>query len=494
MARFINLPIAFCLPAADVLALVEGRTILAMSRIFVNPGREFALYPDRDAYNPLAIEQYYHADFLPTARQALVQENSDRVQIHAWAKCDRCEILDREELDILPIIAEHAVWTTTALEEIIRQRGRIFLAYLRVYRLPEPREIPARSKQRYVSLEEALTVTTRLPVLSDTFFARRIREIQTRQVPQHGELEQLYTQIVAIADSNLAAKQIEFDLKRCLGWTKATPPQSLDSDSMWIEQIDRVGNSSDGHQFEGLVRQSLFKLGFRYTQDRPQASLDPEKTGGAAGLDFYADFPYGIVGKCKASQSETVPSSVISQLIYLGNHHLQHDYNACIKLVLAAGTLTQDALTTAVNNRISILRPETLQKLVQMQATYPNSIDLFRLKACLQNAYGFADEKVEQYLATVRQEIEVRSRLVCLVEQHLAATGEPSATLEAIRALYAANSPPKPLSVDELYEHLIELASPLTGYLGREPSSSDRGDRFYFLRPLVAPNSLADIQ
>ncbi|PSO99903.1 MAG: DUF1802 domain-containing protein, partial [Cyanobacteria bacterium SW_6_48_11] len=85
---------ALPLPAPDIEALIQGRTIAAMPGRFIDPGKQFALYPGDTSINALPLEQYYCPGFLPTAQQALANLDSETVSIQAWAKCDRCEILD----------------------------------------------------------------------------------------------------------------------------------------------------------------------------------------------------------------------------------------------------------------------------------------------------------------------------------------------------------------------------------------------------------------
>jgi hypothetical protein len=43
---------------------------------------------------------------------------------------------------------------------------------------------------------------------------------------------------------------------------------------------------------------------------------------------------------------------------------------------------------------------------------------------------------------------------------------------------------PQPLKYEEMHHILIELSSPLTGYLGRIKGDNWQSDRFYFLRNL----------
>ncbi len=61
MNQQFSIPTALCLHAPDIEALIQGRTIAALPRMFIRPGQRFALYP---------------AD--------------SSVSIKAWAKCELC--------------------------------------------------------------------------------------------------------------------------------------------------------------------------------------------------------------------------------------------------------------------------------------------------------------------------------------------------------------------------------------------------------------------
>ena len=58
-----------------------------------------------------------------------------------------------------------------------------------------------------------------------------------------------------------------------------------------------------------------------------------------------------------------------------------------------------------------------------------------------------------------------------------------SFTVTETRVHYNATHNPK-LNDEVVHDLLIELSSPLTGYLGRIKGSDWKGDRFYFLRDL----------
>jgi hypothetical protein len=246
-----------------------------------------------------------------------------------------------------------------------------------------------------------------------------------------------------------------------------------------------VGNSSDGNQFERLVRKSFIKLGFTCSNSNSKANLDPEKVGGAGGVDFYCEYPYPVVGECKATKSEKVPSSTPGQLIQLGKNHLQEHFDSCVKIILAAGELTKDALLTTQNNHMNVITPETLEKLVELQSNYQGCVNLLELKQCLQQEpFGLADDKVNSYISKIEQDIQLRSHLVQLVKNYLQNSNLDSTGVEALHGAYFSSQPPQPLLEKEMHEILIELSSSLTGYLGRIKGADWKSDKFYFLRDL----------
>jgi hypothetical protein len=422
--------------------------------MFIRPGQRFALYP---------------AD--------------SSVSIKAWAKCELCQILD--ETKPLDILSKLTIWTPKGLKEILQKQQYLFLAYLRVYQLPQLQEISVNPNiqeklGKFVSLPNSLTVSEANPVLNDRTFAQRKRQLEKLEPALHHELEELQSAIASLTISQPAARQLDDDIKVFLGWSSDKPTNSLDLDLPWIHQIAEVGNSSDGHTFEKLVRRGLLKLGFT------GSGLNPDATGGAGGMDFYAEQPYPIVGECKATKTEKVTDGTPAQLLKIGMNHLgKFQYDNSIKLIVAAGELNIYALRTATENQMNVISPETLQKLVELQAHYKNSINLLELKEYLQQApFGLAEDKINTYIDKVEQSIRLRSHIIQLVKNHLEKTGDVNVGVDALHIAYIYGSPPESLKNKELYEILIELSSPLTGYLGRIKGSDWNSDRFYFLRDL----------
>ncbi|MEO1429116.1 MAG: hypothetical protein AAFS12_15380 [Cyanobacteria bacterium J06632_19] len=58
--------------------------------------------------------------------------------------------------------------------------------------------------------------------------------------------------------------------------------------------------------------------------------------------------------------------------------------------------------------------------------------------------------------------------------------------IEYISGSYDVSNPPKIiLNIQEMHEILLELSSPLTGYLGRIKGTDWKTDKFYFLHDLA---------
>lgn len=144
---------------------------------------------------------------------------------------------------------------------------------------------------------------------------------------------------------------------------------------------------------------------------------------------------------------------------------------------------------------MNVMHPETLQRLTEMKARYPGSIDLLKLKACLQQEpYGEgADEKIGRFIEETFVQLKIRSAVIEAVKLCLENAGQESIGADAVCAAYAALASfglPN-LSMGEVHDVLIELSSPVAGYLGRTQANNGR-ELFYFLRELyVEDNNLS---
>jgi hypothetical protein len=382
----------------------------------------------------------------------------------------------------LEALSRLTIWATEGLQQALLQRPRIFVAHLRVYRLPQPLEVPVHNQQRqFVPLLRSLSVTESSPVLSDRIFNQRRRQLEKLEPPLHPELEELQSAIAQL--NNSSAQQLAHKISQFLGWTSQTHTQPADPKFAWINTIADLGDRSKeldekksnyqaGTDFENIVRQSLEFLGF---------TVDEAYKGGAGGLDLFCSKPYPLVGECKAGKG--IPSRSAEELIKLGGMRLDEaQFQTAAKLIIGPGKPSKDVLTASQKFRISIINPMTLQKLVELEAKYPGSINLITLKDYLEP--GQIDYKIDEYIQKVESDIKLRSQIVQAVKQ-LGDPGSEHLTVE-IRVQYNAVYAKEPIpKLDDLKVHelLVELSSPLTGYLGRR-KGSDGIDRFYFLRDL----------
>jgi hypothetical protein len=480
------IPTALCLPTPDIEALIQGRTIVALPRMFIRPGQQFSLYPANYSTIPLSVERYYRSNFLPIAQTAFKLLSSEKVLIKAWAKCEQCEILD--ETKSLEVFSQLTICTKEGLEEIIRQRQHIFITYLRVYQLPYPQEVAVNPNiqekvGKFISLP--VTVSDTKPVLSDRIFNQRKHQLQNLQPPLHPQLEELQSALISLATTNPAAKQLEQDINVFLGWSSEQFVKQIDSDLAWINDIAKLGDRSieeqeekksnyqAGTDFEIIVRRSLEFLGFK---------VEEAYKGGAGGLDLFCSQPYPLVCECKAGK--LIPSRTVEELLKLGGMHLgKSQLLSSAKLIIGPGKPSPDTLKASKEWEVSIINAMTLQKLVELKAKYPGSINLVELKQYLET--GQIDNKIDEYINQVEKQITLRSHIIKAVKE-LGESERGHQTVE-IRVQYnAVFAKEKMLKLEDEVAHdlLIELSSPLTGYLGRIKGKDWTTDRFYFLRDL----------
>ncbi|MTJ55092.1 DUF1802 family protein [Anabaena sp. UHCC 0253] len=498
---------ALCLPAPDVEALIQGRIIAAIPRTLLDLGKTFALYPVE--ISTAAIDRYYHPSFLPIAKTAweksyhpsmLLQPeqlsliptqkqlqlplSESKVLIKAWAKCELCEMPDKTKP--LDILSQLTIWKPEIFEEILQKRPHFFLAYLRVYHLDKPYEIPAIPNiqdklGKFIGLPN-ISASEDKPVLSDQIFLQRKYQLQNLEPPLHPKLEELQSALSQIANNNPAAQQLENEIKVFLGWSNEPTTNTIDADLAWIKTIASLGDRSiefeekknsyqAGTDFENIARDSLDFLGFK---------VENAYKGGAGGLDLYCSQPYPLVCECKAGKS--IPSGTIEELLKLGGMHLGADkFLNSPKLVIGPGNATSDTQKSSKEWKVSIIKAMTLQKLVELKAKYPGAINLIELKEYLEP--GQIDDKINEYIDKIEKEIKLRSLIIQAAKDIPKSNNQIAVTVMEIRTQYNAIN--KSNLTDEIvHDLLIELSSPLIGYLGRETGDDCKTDKFYYLRDL----------
>ncbi|MCC5620086.1 DUF1802 family protein [Nostoc sp. CHAB 5715] len=461
MNQQFSIPTALCLPVPDIEALIQGRTIAALPRMFIRPGQRFVLYP---------------AD--------------SSASIKAWAKCELCQILD--ETKPLDILSKLTIWTPKVLKEILQKQQYLFLAYLRVYQLTQLEEISVNPNiqeklGKFISLPNSLTVSEANPILNDRTFAQRKHQLEKLEPSLHPELEELQSAIASLTISQPGAKQLDDDIKVFLGWSSDKLIKQPDLDLAWINDIAKLGDRSiekdegksnyqAGTDFEDIARRSLDFLGFK---------VEANCKGGEGGFGLFCSQPYPLVCECKAGKS--IPDRAVEELDRIGRRHLKENYLQAVRLIIGPGKPTKNLKESAEISKISIINVMTLQKLVEFKAEYPGAINLVELQQYLEP--GQIDYKIDEYIDKAQRDIKLRSQIIIAVKELSEQDNEtskathPSFTVTEIRVHYNATHNPR-LNDEVVHDLLIELSSPLTGYLGRIKGSDWNSDRFYFLRDL----------
>lgn len=135
------------------------------------------------------------------------------------------------------------------------------------------------------------------------------------------------------------------------------------------------------------------------------------------------------------------------------------NFSKSAKLIIGSGKPTKQFEDAAKVQGMAIINPETLEKLVKLQSQHRNSVDLFKLTGYLKS--GLANDELEKYITQVETEIGLRSQIVQAVKQ-LSEPGNNHLT----NAMFAAAQSSR-LDDHSVHDLLVEVSSPLTGYLGR---------------------------
>ena len=450
MTETVFLANALCLPSADLQALVQGKMVTVMPWNFLSPGQSFALY----------------------------SEGENNTYARFWARCELCKSIDNPKL--LNALSNLTIWRKQLLESKLLQRGFLFLAYLRAYEIPQPIQVLTQAEGEFLPLDEPTMVLASSPILSEIVFRNYVRKLDEIRPSVHPELEEFQNIVSQFISINPAAKLLDEDIRALLGWSTDLKEIQFNSDMQWITSIVSLGNRSKeldegksnyqaGTDFENIVQRSLDFLGF---------TVDQAYKGGAGGLDLFCSSPYPLVGECKAGKK--IPSGTTEELIKLGGMRLgTNRFLASAKLIIGPGNPTPDVLTAAAEWKVSIINPMSLQKLVELKAKYPGSIDLIELKKYLEP--GQIDHKIDEYVEKVLGEIRLRSHITQILKEYLEKFKAIDVDVNTLFGVYCGSNPPQVLTPQAFYKILIELSSPLTGYLGRREGS----DRFYFLRDLL---------
>jgi hypothetical protein len=473
------------LPAYDMELLNSGKLISVPFKQTLKQGQEFWLYPCQQLPLELGLDEYYQPKYLNAAKAAFSKYTDTPIQIQAWGRAEYHWHIHPSSKCFLPQIAQSTIWNLSALENIFEQYQILKLLFLRVYRLAQPCIVNVLTQPGtyyWASSEDKVVQASKndISVVSASSFEQRKSLLMSGEPYPFLALEALQLQIDSSNNDNIETKNFSHRIKNFLGWTN----QKLVAQPMpqWINEISAKGNRSlqeddgtsnyhAGTAFENSVRDSLGFLGFK---------IDHSHKGGAGGLDLFCSEPYPLVGECKSGKK--IPNDTAVQLLNLGTIRLNNkeEFSRSVKLIIGPGEPTEQLKKAAKVHGMAIINPSTLEKLVKLHYRYP--IDLFRLKDYLVD--GQADDEVDKFITQVIQSIKLRLYIIKLVKKFLEDSHDSDAEIAQLHAVYIYSGPPQPLKREEMNEILIELSSPLTGYLGRK-KGSEGSDRFYFLRDLL---------
>ncbi|CAN1213466.1 DUF1802 domain-containing protein [Tumidithrix helvetica PCC 7403] len=435
---------ALRLPSGVLSSLESGSITAIHAHSFNRPKQDFALCSD----DPEASE----------------------VKISAWARCEGSQQFS--EKDKCDILAARLQIPIESFQNALEQNGFIWLSYLRVYHLPSPIIIKNSTKGVFIALENRIYINELQPVLDDITYEKRKREVENLEPPEPLDIQiQKMLEAVEI--------QCKMESLKKLDWIKEITTKGNRS----IEEDKSKSNYQAGTEFENIVKQSLEFLGF---------TVDITHKGGAGGLDLFCSKPYSVAGECKAGRSKS--DKAVEQIDRIAKRILKENYLLASGLIILgsgdepSNQLVDSAISSKVTGsiKINIIKAMTLQKLVKLKAKYDGAIDLFELKKYLQG--GQIDEEIDKYIQKVEGEINLRSHIIQSVKELMNQPGEDYLNASAVRVQYNAifgKDVNSILNDRATHELLVELSSPLAGYLGREKSNSNwRSDRFYFLRDL----------
>jgi hypothetical protein len=480
------------LPAFDVEMLALGKLIVVPFKQFQPEGKASWLYPCQQLPNNLSLEEYYQPEYLAKARNSWAKYSTYPIHLKFWARCEYQWRINPEQKDILPKIAQSTIWNLTALENIFEQQKVLKLLILRVYHLSKPCIVntPTDTGSFYWTKSEDIISNANendIAVVSDSSFSQRKSLILSGNISPYQNIEALQFQCENISETNRDIENLNHDIKQFLGWYSVPPIPKLDQSLAWIKTIaalgdrsieleDKKSNYQAGTDFENISRQSLEFLGFK---------VENAYKGGAGGLDLYCSQPYPLVCECKAGKS--IPDRAVEELDRIGKRHLQENYLQSVRLIIGPGEPTKNLKESAQISKVSIIKAMTLQKLVELKAKYPGAINLLELKQYLEP--GQIDDKINEYIAKIEKEIKLRSHIIQVLKNYLQLSKNEPIGVEVLHAIYRTSNLPqnledRELEDRELYDILIELSSPLTGYLGRIKEDDWKKDRFYYLRDL----------
>jgi hypothetical protein len=333
-------------------------------------------------------------------------------------------------------------------------------------------EIYERREDHELTEAEISSFLSQQKIIIDNPLIGEILSEPSGRVPESDECEQLITRPGGM-EQVISTTELEASFGDRLSWIYSIVPIATRS----LELAgNKISNYQAGTNFEQIIRRSLDSLGF---------TVDADYAGGAGCLDLYCSKPFPLVAECKSGQS--IPNNAIEELLKLGRTHLGKDgFESATKLVIGPGKPTKYLLDAADAWGVSILSPQAIQKLTEANALYPGVLNMMELPTYLKP--GIADEQVEAFINNqMAQSLNVHTKVIILIQEIAVEYPEKVLTAENLLQLFRERFSYVAVGDHTFHDVLIELSSPLTGYLKRDKGNQKWEDRFYYLRDLPAP-------
>ncbi|GAB1539527.1 DUF1802 family protein [Scytonema sp. NUACC21] len=178
--------------AVAIDALESGKTIMLLRKggiherggSFQVAHKQVLLYPTYEHQQPVLLKPEYASLVIPVTSGW----HPDTVRIGSWAEIT--DIYPVSEESIVKALEPFHIWSESFVSDRLKWKPRVplYVLLLRVYKLPQAREIPYRSEyggcKSWIDLVESISRHGAEPVLSDLEYNELVTEISSIVMPQ----------------------------------------------------------------------------------------------------------------------------------------------------------------------------------------------------------------------------------------------------------------------------------------------------------------------
>lgn len=178
--------------AVAIDALESGKTIMLLRKggiherggSFQVAHKQVLLYPTYEHQQPVLLKSEYASLVIPVTSGW----HPETVRIGSWAEIT--DIFPVSEESIVKALEPFHIWSEPFISDRLKWKPRVplYVLLLRVYKLPQAREIAYRSEyggcKSWIDLVESISRQGAEPVFSDLEYNELVREISSIVMPQ----------------------------------------------------------------------------------------------------------------------------------------------------------------------------------------------------------------------------------------------------------------------------------------------------------------------